>query len=83
MSESGYELFKLPYSDDEMYSITGLDINRMIVITKTMLKMKPQWNERLMEFLARLHELEPSKRRGLEDIMKEVGITPAPNDNER
>ena len=36
-----------------------------------------------MEFLARLHELEPSEKCGLEDIMKEVGITPAPNDNER
>jgi len=48
-----------------------------------MLKMKPQWNERLMEFLARLHELEPSEKCGLEDIMKEVGITPASNDNER
>ena len=83
MNESGYELFKLPHDDNEMYSITGLDVNRMIVITKTMLKMKPQWNERLMEFLARLHELEPNEKRGLEDIMKEVGITPASNDNER
>ena len=83
MDESGYELFKLPYDDKEMYSITGLDINRMIVITKTMLKMKPHWNERLMEFLARLHELEPSEKCGLEDIMREVGITPASNDNER
>ena len=29
MDESGYELFKLPYNDDEMYSITGLDVNRI------------------------------------------------------
>jgi len=83
MNEFGYELSKLPYDDDETYSITGLDINKMIIITKTMLTMKPHWNERLMGFLARLHELEPSKRRGLEDIMREVGITPASNDNER
>ena len=83
MDEFGYELFKLPYDDDETYSITGLDVNKMIVITKTMLTMKPHWNERLMEFLARLHELEPSEKCGLEDIMREVGITPASNDNER
>ena len=53
MNEFGYELSKLPYDDDETYSITGLDVNKMIIITKTMLTMKPQWNERLMGFLAR------------------------------
>ena len=71
----GYDSFpELPHDDKMVYSITGKDINKMIIITKTLMNIKPQWNERLMGFLAKLHQFEPSNTLTLEDIMEEVGI---------
>ena len=72
----GYDSFpELPHDDKTEYSMSGKDINKMIVITKTLMNIKPQWNERLMGFLAKLYQFVPSKESlTLEDIMEEVGI---------
>lgn len=47
------------HKDNDLYLIPGHDLNRMIALTQLVLKLKPNLNELLMNWLGYLHDIKP------------------------
>ena len=47
------------HKDNDLYLIPGHDLNKMIAVTKLLLKLKPNLNEVMMSWLGYLHDIEP------------------------
>ena len=47
------------HNDNDLYLIPGHDLNKMIAVTKLLLKLKPGLNATMMDWLSYLHEINP------------------------
>jgi len=47
------------HKDNDLYLIPGHDLNKMIAVTKLLLKLKPNLNEMMMSWLGYLHDIQP------------------------
>ena len=47
------------HKDNDLYLIPGHDLNKMIAVTKLLLKLKPNLNAIMMDWLGYLHDIEP------------------------
>ena len=47
------------HKDNDLYLIPGHDLNKMIAVTKLLLKLKPNLNAIMMNWLGYLHDIEP------------------------
>ena len=47
------------HKDNDLYLIPGHDLNKMIAVTKLLLKLKPGLNATMMDWLSYLHEINP------------------------
>ena len=65
---------QLPHQDKEIFELTGHELNKIIVIMDSFLKMKPSLNERVMPFFAYLCDMNPVKKE-LDEIVWELGMT--------
>jgi len=54
-----WEGFKDIHDNNDCFSMTGQDVNRMIAIVKLIMAMRPSLNEYLMDWLGYLHEIKP------------------------
>lgn len=54
-----WEGFKDIHDNNDCFSMTGQDVNRMIAIVKLIMAMRPSLNEYLMDWLGYLHDIKP------------------------
>tara|TARA_E500000331_G_scaffold207338_1_gene198894 strand:- start:494 stop:844 length:351 start_codon:yes stop_codon:yes gene_type:complete len=47
------------HKDNDLYLMPGADLNKMIAITKLLLKLKPGLNAVMMDWLGYLHDINP------------------------
>ena len=47
------------HNENDLYLIPGHDLNKMIAVTKLLLKLEPSLNETMMNWLGYLYEIRP------------------------
>ena len=65
---------KLPHYNNQTFELTGHELNKIIVLIDSFLKMKPSLNKRVMPFLAYLCQMEPVEKE-LDEIVWELGMS--------
>ena len=65
---------KLPHQNNETFELTGHELNKIVVLIDSFLQTKPNLNERVMPFLAYLHQMEPVEKE-LDEIVWELGMS--------
>ena len=62
------------FNHDDTVVVSGKDLNRIIVLIRALMDLKPDLNARLMDFYCYLNELKPVEK-SLDEIIWEEGMT--------
>ena len=62
------------FNHDDTVVVSGKDLNRIIVLIRALMDLKPDLNARLMDFYCYLNELKPIEK-SLDEIIWEEGMT--------
>ena len=65
---------KLPHQDNEIFELTGYELNKIIVLIDSFLQTKPNLNERVMPFFAYLCQMDYTQKE-LDEIVWELNMT--------
>ena len=62
------------FNHNDTVMVSGKDLNKIIVMIRALMDMKPDLNARLMDFYCYLNELKPTEK-SLDEIIYEIGMT--------
>ena len=62
------------YNHNDAVMVSGKDLNRIIMLIRALMDLKPDLNAQLMDFYCYLNELKPIEK-SLDEIIYEIGMT--------
>ena len=62
------------YNANDAVMVSGKDLNKIIVMIRTLMDLKPNLNAQLIDFYCYLNELKPMER-SLDEIIWEAGMS--------
>ena len=62
------------FNQSDTVVVSGRDLNKIIVMIRTLMDLKPNLNAQLIDFYCYLNELKPMEK-SLDEIIYEIGMT--------
>ena len=62
------------FNESDTIVVSGRDLNKIIVMIRALMDLRPDLNEKLLDFYCYLNELKPTEK-SLDEIIYEIGMT--------